>query len=742
MIEVSTLGDRSVRREGIEIAGLSKDRQRFTLLVYLALQGPVSRRQLVTVMWPETEPEHGQHLLSQTIASLDEELGGSIVIARKDELGLAPDTVRLDVAELERAAEDGRWETVAELHHGDFLEVFELPGGSRLAHWRTQTRSRLDHLARQAFTQLILVHLESKDLSASLATAWRWASLQPLDAAAHHALITLLAHSGDRDAALQQYEAYRKRLATLEGSEPDSQIAGLAESIRAGDTPDFSQFRTQVSDSDLAVRETTAAAYGLSDVGPSASAVSRDPQGGSIIRALRDRRVFHVAAGYLAVSWLTIEFSAVLIERGILSDAVFPVLLFLLAVGLPLTLVVAWVVEDRQARPVSLDTEGRHWSRNIRAAHVLAVLGVLIISLLAGRFLLERGATLSQPSELAAAIDPASIAVLYFDDLSGEGGLEHIAAGFTAGLISQLAQIEPLTVISRNWVKPYRNSDISLDSIARALKVAWFVEGSVARSGDGLRVGVELVDAASGVAAWSQTLQRPRGEILDLRDELLEELSDVLRQQLGIELGRRQRRAGTSSAQAWELLQQAEAQIDDHERLTALGEHEGAPGMLSRADSLLMAAEALDPGWIEPIVLRGWTAQHQARLASQIPGLLDEGWLSDAIGHAERAISLDPRDPSALELRGTLRFELWRVASDSTRASDLFEGAERDLRAAVLEDPSRANAWTTLSVFPHEAKVELAEASFAARRALEADPFLLQGSNLFLLDQRSEDGIE
>ena len=84
MIEVSTLGDRSVRREGIEIAGLSNDRQRFTLLVYLALQGPVSRRQLVTVMWPETEPEHAQHLLSQTIASLDEELGGSIVIAKKE----------------------------------------------------------------------------------------------------------------------------------------------------------------------------------------------------------------------------------------------------------------------------------------------------------------------------------------------------------------------------------------------------------------------------------------------------------------------------------------------------------------------------------------------------------------------------------------------------------------------------------------------------------------------------------
>ena len=94
------------------------------------------------------------------------------------------------------------------------------------------------------------------------------------------------------------------------------------------------------------------------------------------------------------------------------------------------------------------------------------------------------------------ALDPSHVAVLYFDDYSPDQPQGHVAGGLTEALIHELSQIEALSVVSRNGVKPYRDGTTPFDTIVRTLGVGSVVEGSVERYGDRLVVTFQLVDAS------------------------------------------------------------------------------------------------------------------------------------------------------------------------------------------------------------------------------------------------------
>ena len=116
------------------------------------------------------------------------------------------------------------------------------------------------------------------------------------------------------------------------------------------------------------------------------------------------------------------------------------------------------------------------------------------------------------------------MAVLYFDTASSDS-LQHLADGFTEALIHELSQVKDLQVISRNGVLPYRRSAVSPDSIARALDVGSLVQGTVAQSGNRLRVTVSLANAATGREISSKRIERPRGDLFAVQDALAREVS-------------------------------------------------------------------------------------------------------------------------------------------------------------------------------------------------------------------------
>jgi len=279
-----------------------------------------------------------------------------------------------------------------------------------------------------------------------------------------------------------------------------------------------------------------------------------------------------------------------------------------------------------------------------------------------------------------------------------------------------------LKVLSRNAVKPYRDTEIPLDSIVRRLGVGTLVEGSVMGSQLQLRVNVQLIDAANLAHLKSAAVDGVRGDPLALLDQLADTVSQLLRQQLGLEIRLRESRRATQSTQAWETHRRARQMLENARDVWAAGDRVNAVQLYERVDSLLRVAESLDASWTDPTVLRGWVALDRARLLEQTARAYDREWLQTGIRHAERALARDPQSTTALELRGTLRLYLWETA-DSLEGPRLRQSAEEDLRASVAADPSNASAWSRLSQSLRYAG-QFAAAKQAAVRALEADEFL------------------
>jgi len=350
----------------------------------------------------------------------------------------------------------------------------------------------------------------------------------------------------------------------------------------------------------------------------------------------------------------------------------------------------------------------------------------------------------TRESHERSAPDPTHIAVLYLDDLSPDSSLRHIATGLTEDLIDRLSAVSALSVISPNGVRPYRGRAVPPDSVARALGAGTIVSGSVARAGNLLRVRVRLVDGPSGQVLHSTPIDRPFGDLFALQDSVAVDIAAFLRQRIGEAVVLRERRAGTSSVDAWDIVRRADALRDDARGLRRAGDDEGATRGLMRADSMYREAQALDRRWSAPLLARGRIAQAfgeqlaesrsaaDARAAAGAPlprsPRFGDEWLRVALGEAVSALRLRPDDPEALELRGAVRYRRW-LQGYVTQPESLT-AAERDLEAAVSAAPALARAWYRLSELLRFTG-RFAEAEQSAQRALDADAFLLEARPVY-----------
>lgn len=293
-----------------------------------------------------------------------------------------------------------------------------------------------------------------------------------------------------------------------------------------------------------------------------------------------------------------------------------------------------------------------------RTALIWAAAAVAAIGLAgAGGYAWHRWSATSVPSAAASTPDLIKrVAVLYFQSRGGSDSLGFLADGLTETLIHQLSQVNDLQVISRNGVAPFKGRTAAPDSIAHALNVGTIVDGTVAQSGDRLRVSVSLVNAATGAEISSNTIERPRKEIFSLEDDLAQAVSVMLRRQLGHEVVLQTLRAGTKRPEAWELLQRAQQAARSGEAQMAAGDSADAARAFALADTQLARTEQLDPEWPAPPTARGWLDYRLSRLARSAPPAYHVDRIQAGLAHAERALQLRPNDPDALELRGTLRY--------------------------------------------------------------------------------------
>jgi len=432
---------------------------------------------------------------------------------------------------------------------------------------------------------------------------------------------------------------------------------------------------------------------------------------------LRERRVVQFLLTYAAAGWLVLQLVDQVVDRSVLPEVVYRVVLTLVVCGFPGAVIVSWF----------------HGARGAQEAPTIEkwLLGVVSIFAVSASAWVARANVAAGvpggPIELGDTEDPRRVAVLYFGSQGGGDDAEFLATGLTESLIEELGTVDSLTVVSRNGSQLYRDEPRPApDSIGRALAVGTLVDGTVAVAGDRVRVTINVVNAADGKQLESTRFERPRQEIFDLQDTLSLQVADFLRRQIGQELGQIVLRRGTSSQEAWELVQQAAVVTDRAREALGNGDVEGASQSYEVADGILGRAETADPTWAEPITRRGWLAYRQSRLGGFDRAQYDQ-WIAVGLVHADRALATEPGDASALELRGTLLY--WRILlnliPDPNVASDAFQEAERLLRAAGT--PSAKSSLSHL--LSRKGDVQLAYA--AARDSYDADPFL-ENANLTL----------
>ncbi|CAA9333912.1 MAG: hypothetical protein AVDCRST_MAG93-6329, partial [uncultured Chloroflexia bacterium] len=212
------------------------------LLCYLAVSGrPYSREALAGLLWEELSEEAARANLRTMLSRMRHALGSYLTVGHELVAFNRTMPYRLDVelflnclTNLESEANIAKLREAATLYQGDFLEGFSLDGVPLFEEWIVGQRERLKQLAVQALHMLAAYHTERRDYAAATDYLGRLLGLEPWREDSHRQLMTMLALSGQTDAALSQYRKCRRVLHEELGLEPSAQTVELYEQIKAG----------------------------------------------------------------------------------------------------------------------------------------------------------------------------------------------------------------------------------------------------------------------------------------------------------------------------------------------------------------------------------------------------------------------------------------------------------------------------------------------------------------------------
>ena len=205
---------------------------------------------------------------------------------------------------------------------------------------------------------------------------------------------------------------------------------------------------------------------------------------------------------------------------------------------------------------------------------------------------------------------------------------------------------------------------------------------------------------------------------------MLTQVVEFLRERIGDEVRLRGGRAETPSAAAWTLAERAAKSRKDADSLIAVGAAGPAAGLLQTSDSLLVAAERADPKWVRlPSARASLSYLRAALLPKGSPERL--AMIDSGLASADRALRLQPNDPSAFEAKGQLLFAKYNqvFGTDPKAGARYLADAETTLTKAVDQNKDQAGAWATLSAL-YYAKPDIQAANHAADKAYEADAYL------------------
>jgi TolB-like protein/Tfp pilus assembly protein PilF len=408
---------------------------------------------------------------------------------------------------------------------------------------------------------------------------------------------------------------------------------------------------------------------------------------------LKRRNVYKVAIAYAVIAWLLIQIATQTFPFFEIPNWMVRAVILLLLLGLPIALVLAWAFElttEGLKRTEFADELPIKSGRSYAWIYVVVIAGAISVSL----FFLGRYTSSKQSSELPGK----SLAVLPFTNLSGNPENAYFAAGIQDEIVTRLAKITELKVISCTSTKRFKSAPDDLPAIAKELGVANIMEGSVQRSADAVRVNVQLIKAENDAHLWADTFDRKLTDIFKIETEIAKTVAETLQAKLSGSEQHAIATRPTENTEAYELYLKGRFFWDKR-----TGEN------LKKSIDYFNQATAADPNYALAYV--GLADCYL--LLEDYGGTPANETYPKAQAFAQRALQLDSSLAEAHTSLAYVYSNLWQ-----------WEQAEEEFKRAIVLNPnySTAHHWYSLYLLDLG---RIDEAMAEIKRAHELDPLSL-----------------
>jgi TolB-like protein/Tfp pilus assembly protein PilF len=440
----------------------------------------------------------------------------------------------------------------------------------------------------------------------------------------------------------------------------------------------------------------------------------------ALVGELRRRNIFKVSLAYMIVSWITVQVADVILPTFQAPDWVMQVLVLFLILAFPVAVLLAWAFDltPQGLKPTSDfdQTQSITVETGQKLNHVvIALLGIAVVVLIIDNYIFP-DTTVTDPDVAYRR----AIAVIPFSNGSiAEENAEFFSAGIHDELLTRLAKISDLKVVSRTSVMEYKDTTKNIRQIGEELQVGSILEGGVQLAGDVLRINVQLVDSLIDEPIWAETYEREfnAANLFAIQGEISTTIAAELKARLSDAEQSRINAAPTESMAALEAYYAGKYEL-----------HQRAP------DTMLTAIQHFSNSVkIDPQFGPAWAglAETWLELPNYIASVDPMRVRMEATAAANRAIALDPESPDAA---ATFAWHELLYSYDWVNAEETFQ-------KALAIDASNINA---LHWYSHllSWKGQHGQAIALARQAVQADPLsTLMATNLsyILADARQWD---
>jgi TolB-like protein len=317
--------------------------------------------------------------------------------------------------------------------------------------------------------------------------------------------------------------------------------------------------------------------------------------------------------------------------------------------------------------------------------------------------------------------DKPSIAVLPFDNMSGDPEQEYFSDGITEDIITELSRFSSLFVIARNSSFAYKGQSVDVRRVAQELGVRFVLEGSIRRAGKRVRITAQLIDSETGNHLWAERYDRDLEDIFDLQDEITRNVVGSIAPQIELAELDRARRAKSSEVSSYDLALKAQALFYDAMRM-------GRPEVHQQAIDAAGEALEKDPRnahalWIQSVA---YYEQHLYRWGPAPDEALNHAWTA-----VERLFEIDSSDPRAYSARGAIHYfrgEHDAAVADYRRSFELNPNSAVNIflmawceSLSGFTEEARKHAELGLRLSPRELDLWLGVAYLAYAQASFAD---------------------